>query len=103
MVARLSGELGVEVAVSQIDRGGAAGPSEVVVGVLQVAGVRWVTGDRGRPGGGSCGWHSWIYKKLLTACPQGCLVDLGAVGSVCGSAYVGVGWGRAELGVGIFQ
>ena len=32
----------MEVAVRQIGRGGAAGLSEVAVGVLQVAGVRWV-------------------------------------------------------------
>ena len=33
------------MAFSQIGRGGAASPSEVVVGVLQVAGVGWVTGS----------------------------------------------------------
>ena len=36
-------ERGVEVAVRQIGRGRAAGPSEVTVRVLQVAGVGWVT------------------------------------------------------------
>ena len=34
---------GVEVAVRQIGRGRTAGPSEVAVRVLQVAGVGWVT------------------------------------------------------------
>ena len=54
-------ERGVEVAVRQIGRGGAAGPSEVAVGVLQVAGVGWVTEVCGlwcHAGGGrgSRGW-----------------------------------------------
>ena len=64
-IGSYSGGAGVKVAVGQIGRGGAAGPSEVSVGVLQVAGVGWVTevcgamlGEGGVPGAG-------IAVKLL--------------------------------------
>ena len=38
---------------------------------------------RGRPGGGSCGWHSWIYNRLLTECPAGLFGGHGWVAHRC--------------------